>query len=255
MSVAPVTDITAGSVEVNGSVINAHVRLNDSSAAQFLLSKPADARVETAETALGIGFHALAAADSTVTERVFDEKLRGTIDKLELVTKETLERASADFAARWHKQVDEDLGCRLQAHREALSTQFRVLFEETNDGSIQKSIRRLLVDYEARVKAEIEANQAKMRRDLTETLRGTTDPDHPIARIHGELTKLREDIATQLEASRAALAGIKAMENRPQAGHAYEAVVHQVVADLAKGSDDEVERMGRRPGSTGGADR
>lgn len=245
---------TQRSVEIEGSIVTANLCLNDPSAAQFLLSKPPEARLVTAESALGVGLRALASADTTITEHLLDEKLKGTLDRLGDVTKQSLARASDEFAQRWRKHVDDDLSARLQAHREALSAQFRVLFDAANDGSVQKSIVGLLTGYETRIKSEMDQSHAAMRRELADALRGTADPDHPMSRLHAELTSLRQDVAAHLEASRAALAGAKLVESRPQAGHDYEALIHKVIADLVRACDDEVERMGRRPGATGGAE-
>jgi hypothetical protein len=254
LAIANLKPVQPGSVVIRGSVVEVEVSISDASGASFLEATPEANRVDVAATALTIGLHALEAADTTVTERLLEEKLKAAIEQLGLVAADTLDRASAAFDATWTKKIDEDLQLRLEAHKAAMEQRFRLLFEPGNDQSVQKSIARLLDDYELRVKQELAAGQTIIRRELTSALRGTGDPDHPITKMQNELVKLREDIAKELEASRAVIAGASALDKRPQAGHDYEGTVHGVIADLLKGSDDEVERLGRRLGATGGAD-
>ena len=101
---------------------------------------------------------------------------------------------------------------------------------------------------------EIGEDRARLRRELTELINGAGNPDHPIAKISGQLTELRKEIAVELEAARAAAAAQQVRGTTPRAGYDYQTEVHAEIVSLLQGGDDEVELRGRIPGATGGAD-
>ncbi|HEY3545484.1 MAG TPA: hypothetical protein VGK17_05265 [Propionicimonas sp.] len=246
---------TQGSITVDDGWIRANLNFHDPEGATFLSSKTTDqARLETMETAARIGLRSMASADHSYTERLLDEKLDTMVVQLGLAAATTLDKASAAFEEQWAKRVDEDLAKRLDAHGKAIDGRLEVLFGDASDKSVQERVRKSLAEYNAKVKQEIEEDRVRLRRELSELINGTDNPDHPLVKIQGQLNDIRKDLAAELEAARASAAAQHVRKASALGGHDYQADVYAILAEVLRGTDDEVDLKGRSPGATGGAD-
>jgi hypothetical protein len=257
MAIENITELNTsrGEISVDGSWIQASIRFSDEEGAALLRSQATDeARSEAFETAARIGLRSLASADHAYTERLLDEKLDKVVGQLGRAAEVTLQKASDAFEERWKKRIDEELASRLDGHRKLIDERLQTLFGESSDKSVQHAVRKFLAEYQATVVKEIGDDRARLRGELTELINGAGNPDHPIAKINGQITELRKEIAVELEASRAAAAAQQVRGTTPRAGYDYQTEVHTEIASLLQGGDDEVELKGRIPGATGGAD-
>ncbi len=257
MAMEKITELnpSRGEVTVDGAWIQASVRFSDEEGAALLRSQAsAEARAEAFETAARIGLRSLASADHTYTERLLDEKLDKMVGQLGRAAEVTLQKASDAFEERWKKRVDEELAGRLDGHRKLLDERLQTLFGESSDQSVQRAVRKFLGDYHAMLAKEIGEDGARVRKELTELINGAGNPEHPLGKMSGQLTEIRKDIAVQLEAARAAGAAQQTRKASAPGGFDYQADVHAVVAEILRGSEDEVDLKGRSPGATGGAE-
>lgn len=244
-----------GSITVEGAWITGSIAFNDEEGANFLRSQETDeARSEAFETAARIGLRSLSSADHAYTERLLDQKLDRMAEELERAAATTLKKATDSFEARWSKQIDDDLSRRLDAHAKEIGDQLAAVFGENSAGSVQESVRRTLAEYSRRVKQEIQDDRPRLRRELSEVLNGAGNPDHPLARISAQLTELRKDVITELEAARAARDAQEASKGTSRGGMKYQDEVHAAITGLLKVTNDEVDLKGRSPGPSGGAD-
>lgn len=241
-------------VDVDGSWIDAHTRINDPEGASFLGAKDQPVRSEAFETAVRVGLRALATADSKYTEQLLDAKLDSIVGQLASSAEDSLTAATSAFQERWQKAISEDLATRLTAHQRSLDEAFTKLFSSDTSTSVQADLRRLLDSYHQRVEKELAEYHATVRREVTASLSGAGDPEHPISKVMTAVEALRKEVAVQLEASRIAASAADIKKRLPREGLNYQDEVHELVARLLASSGDEVELMGRRPGVTGGAD-
>lgn len=257
MAIENIAQITPqrGTVEVDGTWIDASIRFSDEEGAALLRSKPSpEARAEAFETAARIGLRSLASADHAYTERLLDEKLDKVVVQLGQAAETTLRKASEAFEERWKQRVDEDLVARLNTHGKAMDERFQSLFGETSDKSVQQAVRKFIGDYQATVVKEIAEDRSRLRKELTDLINGAGNPDHPIAKISGQLAEYRKEVAVELEAARAAGKTREVMDTTTRAGFDFQAEVHAEITELLRAGDDEVELKGRSPGASGGAD-
>lgn len=256
MAIEKITQLagTRGRVAVDEDWIEATLRLNDPEGASLLRSKDEEARVDVAETALRLGLRALASADSAYTDRLLDEKLDKIVGQLSRAAESTLQKASETFEERWTKRVDEGLSQRLDAHGKDIAERLDTLFGDGSDKSVQERVKKSLAEYNAKVKVEIEEDRVRLRRELSEIINGTNNPDHPLKKIDLQLTALRKELAVELEAARAGAAAQQVRKASALGGFDYQADVHAALAEILRGTDDEVDLKGRSPGATGGAD-
>ena len=256
MAIENITTLPArGEVTIEDAWIRATVTFNDEDGATFLKSKPGGvSRVEAFETAARIGLRSMASADHAYTERLLDEKLDRMVDHLGRAAEVTLQKASSAFEEKWAKRVDEGLSQRLDAHGKAIDDRLDSLFGDGSDKSVQERVKKTLAEYNAKVKLEIEEDRARLRRELSELINGTGNPEHPLAKINAQLTDLRKELAVELEAARANATAQQVRKASALGGHDYQADVHAVLAEVLRGTDDEVDLKGRAPGATGGAE-
>lgn len=244
-----------GEVTIDGTWISVSLRMNDGEGAALLASKATDeARVDTAETALRIGLRATASADHAHTDRLMDEKLDRFVAQLNLAADHSFRKACDAFEERFKRRVDEELTSRLDGHSKGIAAQMETLFGDSSDRSVHERVRRFLAEYSATVKKEIEELGGKVHKDVAELVNGAGNPDHPLTKMDGHIAEMRRDLAVELEAQRAALAGQAVRQTTGQAGYDYQDDVYAVVAETLKATDDEVEFKGRSPGATGGAE-
>lgn len=257
MSAQNVADLNPrrGEVTVDGAWIQATVRVNDEEGAAFLTSKPTDdARVDAVVTAVHIGLRAQASADHAQTGRMLEAQLDRFIVQLTKATDESFRKATDDFEDRFKKRVDVELASKLDAHGRLMDERLEVLFGDSSDRSVPERVRRFMAEYTTLVKAEIVDMHGKVRKDVAELVNGTGNPDHPLTKIDGKLADLRKEVAVEIEAQRAAVAGQQARQVTPVAGYDYQDQVYAEVVEIEKATENEVEYKGRSPGATGGAE-
>jgi hypothetical protein len=242
-------------VDIDPPFVVVHeLRLHDPDAAKFLGSRDPEDVDDVVEGALRLGLRAVAAADTSVNERLIDMKISEMGSRLHDAASATFEKQSAAFEAAWAQKIEHGLSARLDAHRSALDATFRAAFDPASTTSVPEQVSKALAAFHKRVNDEIMETQAKARRELAEVVRGSDDPTHPLTMIRSEIRGLTEAVTKELEASRLAVAGIKVLEDRPKQGFIFQDEIGDRIADLLKMTGDEVVPLGRRPGYTGGAD-
>lgn len=257
MAIQSITNFESSprTVSIDGAWIDASVRVNDGEGAAFLDSLATDeARVDSVVTAIHIGLRAQASADHSMTGRLLDERLDRFIEQLTGATDEVMRKATDAFEDRFKKRVDEEFAPRLDGHRKALDERLEVLFGDSSDRSVPERVRRFMNEFTEQVKADMADIHGKVRKDVEQLVNGSGKPDHPLTKIDGHLVELRKDLAVELEAQRAAVAGQAVRQTTGQAGYDYQDDVYGVIAETLKATDDEVEYKGRSPGATGGAE-
>ncbi len=197
---------------------------------------------------------AQAAASHTQVSRLLDERLERFGEQLTHAADESYRKAWAVFEDRWLKRVDEELALKLDGHRRHVEEQMESLFGDGSDKSVLMRLRRLLAEYGAAATKELQTSHAGIRKEMSELITGTGNPDHPLVKIDSKIDDLAKELAVELEAQRGAAAAHQARQRAAPAGFDYQTTVHFEVAEILKGTGDLVEEKGRSPGVTGGAE-
>jgi hypothetical protein len=218
-----------------------HLAIDDPSLAGWLAGRPADERTSIAERALRIGLLALQDAGVTVNVDV----VRNEFEKLVLRTEQANERATAaleqtlrtnfaDGDGRLPRTLERFLG-----DRGALRGMVEELFDESKRDSAIGRIGRMLERY-----FDGDASKLALLLDPTRM----QSPMHQFRREMADGFKALEERLVAIEAAAAARATERARSAAK--GGDFEDLLEALLADVARGSGDLLDRTANDAGAT-----
>jgi hypothetical protein len=234
---APVT----ARIRVEGDrIVIDRLVIHDAALATFLAERPADDRPELAERAFRIGLLALQDAGVTVNVDVvraeFEKLVRqaeSVNEKAALALEGTLRANFADGDGRLPRTLEKFLG-----DRGALKTMVDELFDESRRDSAIGRIGTMLERY-------FDGDASKLARLLDPTRLNS-----PMHQFRQEMTAGFKSLEERLVAIEAAAAARGAERARSTAkGGDFEDLLEAMLADLARGAGDLLDRTGTETGA------
>src|SRR5919198_1152811 len=230
------------SIRIEGDrIVLERVVLDDPALATYLAERPADDRAAIVERALRIGLLALQDAGVTVNVDV----VRGEFEKLVRQTEQVNERAAvaleqtlranfADGDGRLPRTLERFLG-----DRGALRSMVEELFDETKRDSAIGRMGRMLERY-------FDGDASKLARLLDPTRLGS-----PMHQFRQEIAAGFKSVEQRLVAIEAAAAARATERQRSAAqGADFEDLLERMLADLARGAGDLLDRTADETGDT-----
>jgi hypothetical protein len=223
------------------SIVVDHLEVDDAALAGWLVERPEDERVSIVERALRIGLLALQDAGLTVNVDV----VRGEFEKLLQRTEQANERAAtaleqtlrtnfADGDGRLPRTLEKFLG-----DRGALRGMVEELFDESKRDSAIGRIARMLERY-------FDGDASKLAQLLD-----PTRMQSPMHQFRQEMTDGFKALETRLVAIEAAGAARATERSRSAAkGADFEDLLEDLLADIARGAGDLVDRTANEAGAT-----
>jgi hypothetical protein len=228
-------------VTIDGErVVVDHLVLHDSGLASFIAERPADDRPELIERALRIGLLALQDAGVTVNVDVvraeFEKLMRqaeSVNEKAALALEQTLRANFADVDGRLPRTLEKFLG-----DRGALKTMVDELFDESKRDSAIGRIGTMLERY-------FDGDASKLA-----VLLDPTRFNSPMHQFRQEMTAGFKSLEERLVAIEAAASARGAERAKSTAkGGDFEDLLEVMLADLARGAGDMLDRTGTETGA------
>jgi hypothetical protein len=238
---AETTPATAARVRIEGDRIHIdRLALHDPALATFLAERPADDRADLVERALRIGLLALQDAGVTVNVDVVRAEFGKLIRQAETVNERaaqalegTLRANFADGDGRLPRTLEKFLG-----DRGALRTMVEELFDESKRDSAIGRIGTMLERY-------FDGDASKLA-----VLLDPTRLNSPMHQFREEMTAGFRSLEERLVAIEAAAAARGAERARSAAkGGDFEDLLEGMLADLARGAGDLLDRTGTDAGA------
>jgi hypothetical protein len=243
LSVLPAVDATASGhrIRIDGDrIVIDRLIVRDATLATFLAERPADERPDLVERALRIGLLALQDAGVTVNVDVvraeFEKLLRqaeSVNEKAALTLEQTLRANFADGDGRLPRTLERFLG-----DRGALRSMVDELFDESKRDSAIGRIGTMLERY-------FDGDASKLA-----VLLDPTRLNSPMHQFRQEMTAGFRSLEERLVAIEAAAAARGAERARSTAkGGDFEDLLEGMLADLARGAGDLLDRTGTDAGA------
>ncbi len=240
--IAQATDaVPSASIRLAGDrIVVDHLAIDDPALAAFLRERPADDHADLVERALRIGLLALQDAGVTVNVDVVRSEFQKLVHQAELVNEkaalaleQTLRANFADGDGRLPRTLEKFLG-----DRGALRSMVDELFDETKRDSAIGRIGTMLERY-------FDGDASKLAHLLDPTR--LNSPMHQFRQEMADGFRSLEERLVAIEAAAAARGAERARSTAK--GGDFEDLLESMLAELARGSGDLLDRTGTDTGS------